>query len=233
MNDLFIEHAPKIILVSTDTTNSWASIGSAVVTFLALVVALFQERIRKYWNRAILDMEINLTPPDSHQISLSNQIGDFVEQTIYVRIKVIHKKGAAGENVEIMPTNFWRVDKNNNLSVLKYFLPISLVWSHFQPRTNTIRVPENLFRHCDLCHFLKSKSGDKSILFLDTMVQPNPVADGEIPNVLHSGKYQFELMLSGDNVKVLRKKWEIEFENWSEDENEMLKSNIKISEVKN
>ncbi|MCG2687023.1 hypothetical protein L6278_02695 [Candidatus Parcubacteria bacterium] len=233
MDNVIIEQAPKIIPVLTDPANLWVSVGLAVVTFLALVVALFQERIRKYWNRAILDMEINLIPPDSHKIALSNQNGEIVGQTIYIRIKVIHKKGSAGENVEIMPTNFWRVDENNNLSVLKYFLPISLVWSHFQPRTNTIRVPVNLFRHCDFGHFLKSQNGNKSILLLDTMVQPNPVADGEIPNVIKPGKYQFELLLSGDNVKALRKKWEIEFENWSDDESVMLNSNIKISEVKN
>lgn len=233
MDNVIIKQAPEIIPVLTDPANLWVSVGLAVVTFLALLVALFQERIRKYWNRAVLDMEINLTPPDSHKIALSNpSTGQIVGQTIYVRIKVIHKKGSAGENVEIMPTNFWQIDSSNNLTKLKYFLPISLVWSHFQPRTNTIRVPVSLFRHCDFGHFLKTESENKAILLLDTMVQPNPVADDEIPNVIKPGKYQFELLLSGDNVKALRKKWEIEFDNWSDDESEMLNTNIKLREVK-
>lgn len=233
MDNVIIKQAPEIIPVLTDPANLWVSVGLAVVTFLALLVALFQERIRKYWNRAVLDMEINLTPPDSHKIALSNPTtGQIVGQTIYVRIKVVHTKGSAGENVEIMPTNFWQIDSNSKLSKLKYFLPISLVWSHFQPRTNIIRVPVSLFRHCDFGHFLKSENGDKAILLLDTMVQPNPVADNEIPNVIKPGKYQFELLLSGDNVKALRKKWEIEFDNWSDDESEMLNTNIKIREVK-
>jgi len=230
MNEI-IKQAPEIIPVLTDPANLWVSVGLAIVTFFALLVALFQERIRKFWNRAILDMEINLTPPDSHLIALSNQNGQIVGQTIYVRIKVIHKKGSAGENVEIMPTNFWQVE-NNHLTKLKYFLPISLVWSHFQPRTNIIRVPVSLFRHCDFGHFVKSQDNNHAILILDTMVQPNPVADNEIPNVIKPGKYQFELLLSGDNVKALRKKWEIEFDQWSNDEKTMLNSNIKIKEVK-
>ena len=233
MDNVIIKQAPEIIPVLTDPANLWVSIGLAIVTFLALLVALFQERIRKYWNRAVLDMEINLTPPDSHKIALSNPAtGQIVGQTIYVRIKVIHKKGSAGENVEIMPTNFWQIDNNNKITKLKYFLPISLVWSHFQPRTNIIRVPVSLFRHCDFGHFLKTESGNKAILLLDTMVQPNPVADDEIPNVIKPGKYQFELLLSGDNVEALRKKWEIEFDNWSDDESEMLNTNIKLREVK-
>ena len=74
MNEI-IKQAPEIIPVLTDPANFWVSVGLAIVTFLTLFVALFQERIRKFWNRATLDMEINLTPPDSHQISLSNQRG--------------------------------------------------------------------------------------------------------------------------------------------------------------
>ena len=232
MNEVIVEQAPEIILVLTDPANLWVNIGLAIVTFLVFVVALFQERIRRYWNRAVLDMEINLTPPNSHQISLSNPQGQIIGQTIYIRIKVLHKIGSAGENVEIMPVKFWRVNENNKPLILKYFLPINLVWSNFQPRTNTIRVPIGLFRHCDFGHFVKSQSENKSILSLDTIIQPNPVANGEIPNVIKSGKYHFELLLSGDNVKALRKKWEIEFDEWSDDESEMLNKNIKIKEIK-
>lgn len=232
MNEEIIKQAPEIIPVLTDPANLWVSVGLAVVTFCALVVALFQERIRIYWNRSFLDMDINLAPPDCHQISLSNQLGQIVGEAIYIRIKVLHKRGLAGENVEIMPIKFWRVNEGRKLSALVHFLPINLVWSHFQPRTNIIRIPVGLFRHCDFGHFIKSQNGNRSILILDTIVQPNSVANGEIPNVIKPGRYQFELLLSGDNVKALRKRWEIEFEKWSDSESEMLNNNIKISEVK-
>ena len=92
MDNEIIKQAPDVILVLTDPSNFWINLCLAVVTFLALLVALFQERIRKYWNRSILDMEIKLSPPDSHQISLSNQKGEFFGKTIYIRIKIIHKK---------------------------------------------------------------------------------------------------------------------------------------------
>jgi len=231
MNE-FITQAPEIILVLTDTANLWVNIGLAVVTFLALMVALFHEKIRKFWNRCILDMEINLIPPDCHQISLSDQNGQIVGQSIYIRIKVKHKKGSAGENVEIMPVSFWKINTQNGLSLLKYFLPISLVWSHFQPRRNIIRLPVGLFRHCDFGHFVKSSKEDKAVLILDTMVQPNPVAGGEVPNIIKSGKYQFELLLSGDNVKPISKRWELEFNEWSDEETVMLNKKIKIKEIK-
>jgi len=229
MNEI-IKQAPEIIPVLTDPINLWVSVGLAIVTFLALLVALFQERIRKFWNRSILDMEISLAPPDCHQISLFNKNGeDF--PSIYIRIKVIHKKGAAGENVEIMPINVFKINKDNKKERLEYFLPISLVWSHFQPRKNTIRIPVGLFRHCDFGHFVQAPNNNQAILILDTMVQPNPVAEGEIPNIIRPGKYQFELLLSGDNVKPIKKKWKLEFNEWSDDESIMLNENIKIEEI--
>jgi len=231
MNEV-IKQAPEIIPVLIDPANLWVSVGLAVVTFFALVVALFQERIRKFWNKSILDMEINMTPPDCHQISLRGQYNKVVTQSIYIRIKVKHIKGSAGENVEIMPVCFWKIDDQNRLSVLKYFLPISLVWSHFQPRQNTIRVPVGLFRHCDFGHFIQQPNEKQAILTLDTMVQPNPVAEGEIPNVIRPGKYQFELLLSGDNVKSVKKRWKLEFNEWSDDESVMLNDKIKIEEIK-
>ena len=64
------------------------------------------------------------------------------------------------------------------------------------------------------------------------MVQPNPISEGRIPNYFGPGKYQFELLLSGDNVKVLKKKWEIEILGWSDSEDIMLNKNLKIKEIK-
>lgn len=206
----------------------------AVTTLLAVLIALFQERIRRYWNRAVLDMEINLTAPDSRQIELYDSKFQVVERLFYIRIKVMHKKGAAGENVEIMPTNFWRVGEDNRLSEVEYFLPISLTWSHFQPKTSTIRVPVRLFRHCDFGYLKKDiRNGyPQSLLILNTITQPNAVGGGEVPNVIGQGKFQFELLLSGDNVKTLRRRWEIEFNEWSDNENEMRNTGIKLKEVK-
>lgn len=230
MLGVILKQAPEIIPILTDPTDIWVNIGLAIITFFALVVALFQERIRRFWNKAILNMEIKLEPPDCHQISLSDQNGQFVGKAVYIRILVSHIKGSAGENIEIMPIHFWRIDENNNSTKLKHFLPISLVWSHFQPRTNITRIPVGLFRHCDFGHF-RENTNNQAVLILDTMVQPNPVARGEIPNVIKPGKYCFELLLSGDNAKSIRKRWELDFSQWSDDEGEMLTKNIKIKEI--
>lgn len=225
MNEV-ITTAPNIIPVLTDPANLLVSIVLAAVTFGALLVALFQEKIKGWFNRARLDMEINLVPPDCHQIDLNDPRGAFICKSLYIRIRVSHKNGIAGENIEIMPVSFSSVSGAGEVNKLDYFLPINLAWSHFQPRTSVMRVPVGLFRHCDFGHFIKSSDGS-SLFILDTMIQPNRVAGGEIPNVIKPGKYIFELLLSGDNVKPLIKKWELEFSQWSDDEARMLKG-VKI-----
>lgn len=232
MHNFFFYQIPSVYLLPDDDRGLWVNIILAFIIFLAVVVAFLQEEIRRRANQATLDMDINLIPPDSHQIEMTSPEGLAARKTIYIRIRVKHLKGRAGENVEIMPVSFSRVDASGRLTPIESFFPISLVWSHFQPRVNTTRVPVSLFRFCDFGHVIGLHPSNDPMLILDTIVQPNRVSGGEIPNFIKAGKYQFELLLSGDNVKVLKKKWEIEIVGWSDDEKIMLTENLKITEIK-
>jgi len=231
MNNAIIESAPKLIPVLQDDKGFWANISIAVITLVAVLVALFQERIKDFFNKSELDMKINLQPPDCHQIELTDQRdGSVVSKSIYIRIKVTHTAGRAAQNAEIMLTNFWKVGKKGKKDTIKEFLPMNLVWSHFQPRRIEAKIPTGIFRHCDFGSF--RPVGNGVFLLLDTMVQPNAVSNGVIPNLIHPGKYRFEVLLTGDNVKPTIKQWDLKFDNvWSDEEAVMLK-NIKIKEVK-
>ncbi|HWZ22247.1 MAG TPA: hypothetical protein VNW06_06305 [Cytophagaceae bacterium] len=209
----------------------WAAL-TAIATFLAVIIALFQDWIRTQWNKANLNFKINLIPPDCHKIQMISII-DGRQRTfdvIYLRILVTHLSGNPAENVEVMLTNFWQIRDDRTKEPVAHFLPMNLVWSHFQPRTHIMRVPAGLFRHCDFGFV--ANTGDGSILKLDTIVQPNKVEGGEVPNVIKPGKYQFELLVSGDNVKPKKKIFYLELDkNWSDNETEMLQKYIKISEL--
>jgi hypothetical protein len=129
-----------------------------------------------------------------------------------------------------MVSNFWTIDENGKKKVKKAFMPMNLKWSHFEGKKRSI--PRGLFRHCDFGSFQpKYINNTHTILRLDTAVQPNKVSDGEIPNMIEAGKYEFELMLSGVNSNFIRKRWILEFdEDWSDDESEMLHNHISIKE---
>src|SRR6266404_1277164 len=173
------------------------SVALAIATFLAVGVALFQEKIKYLFGRARLEMKINLFPPDCQQISLRDlNTGEFLMNCIYLRIRVNHLQGSSAENVEVMLSNFWKINGNETKTVLKEFLPMNLTWSHFQPRTHVIKIAKSMFRHCDLGYIVYIDG--KNILKLDTITQPNVVSGGLMLNTLDAGRYEFELLLSGD-----------------------------------
>ena len=232
MNDFFY-HSPKYFYLISDNKEFLINIVLASITFLAVLVALFQERIRQYFNSAKLDMKINLVPPDCHKISLTNgTTGQHLCNSIYIRIRISNVNSPSAENAEVILSNFWEITSENNKKVLEKFLPMNLVWSHFQPRTHVIKIPKGISRHCDFGYFAPIGEQGNVWLKLDTITQPNPVAGGEIPNIIKQGKYVFELLISGDNVVPQRKTWQLEFDGlWSEDEKEMLDKHIKIKEI--
>lgn len=232
MTDQIITKAPEYIAVLTDNRGFWISIIAAAITFLAVAVALFQEKIKDFFRTARLDVKINLEPPDCHQIALTDpRSGSTICNSIYIRFRVQHLSGDSAENVELMLSNFWRYGGNGSKEVVREFLPMNLVWSHFQPQRIEVRIPKKLFRHCDFGSFRPFTINNGTILKLDTMVQPNTVAGGNLPNVVLPGQYEFEVMISGNNVKPLTKRWSLEFGRaWSEDESEML-GRIKIVEL--
>lgn len=120
-----------------------------------------------------------------------------------------------------------------NGEVVKRFLPMSLRWSHANPPTSISRVPRDLFRHCDLGRFqlvtYTQQPIQRPVFVFDTIVQPNPVARGEMPNVIEPGEYEVEVRLSGDNTRTMTRKWILRFDDtWSDDEDPMLRDHISI-----
>lgn len=232
MDKSVIEQAPKIIPVLTDPIGLWIQIVLAVITLFAVLVALFQEKLKSLFNQASLDLKINQQPPDCHQIDLTNsQTGQLLCKSIYIRIKISNNSKNTANNTEIMLSSFWKINKNGERKVIKHFLPMNLVWSHFQPRRTTVHIPKDLFRHCDFGYFAPLNNG-KTMLKLDTMVQPNCVSGGIVPNILKPGDYEFELLLSGDNVKPQKKRWKLSFDGtWSNHEPAMLSRHIHFEEM--
>lgn len=229
MNDFLFHHGQKVFYLVSDDKDFWINSILAGITFLAVIVALFQEKIKNYFDRARVVFKINLIPPDCHQIALSNQdSGRHISNCIYLRIRVIHMKGKTAKDVEVIISNFWEIDNAGQKKISQKFLPMNLVWSHF--RTQLIQIPNGVFRYCDLGYI--APSNGSTFLRLDTISQPNPVSGGELPNVFKSGKYEFELVLTGDNVEPKTQHWTLEFDGtWVENEAVMLEKHISIKEI--
>lgn len=205
---------------------TWLAGASAVISVIALGVALFQERARQVFARARLGFDLKLEPPDAHRIALTDAAtGTFVGWSLWLRLRVSHRKGPAAENAEAMVTRLWRNTGGTWVEVSS-FLPLSLTWSHFTPPTSNARIPHHLSRHCDLGYFQRDpRTGRASaaLFRFSTLPQPNPLAPNSLPpNFLEPGNYRFEIILTADNCRAQRKTWQLVFDKWHDDEIRML-----------
>ena len=229
----FLHHGQRYVYVLTDSKSFWVSVALAFITLLAVLVALSQEWRKERRKRTEIDLKINLSPPDCQRITLffpTNKENEFIPiKSVYLRINAINKSAKPAENVEIFLSKLWEINENGNKKLVTKFIPMNLIWSHFN--THTVRIPGDIFRHCDFGYFAKSDKGNL-ILTLKTIIQPTPVVDEEVPNMFYAGNYEFELLVSGDNITPTRKRWLLWFNGkWDEDESEMLNTNIKIREL--
>lgn len=201
----------------------WTAIGTLALAG-ATVLALLAAPLRRWIVRARLTMEIRTRPPDMHKIAMTTQPPEASSlYTIYMRIRVVHKRGAPAENAEIMTTSL-RSLKGRESEVVTTFLPLNLAWSNSVSPTSTLRIPHGGFRFCDLGHFIQSTTG-KTVLYLDPIFKPNPVEGGVTPYVIPAGDYEIELVLTADNTRPQTRRWQIRFSpTWSEVESKMLQT---------
>lgn len=206
----------------------WATIGTFSAIVVALLIALFQDRIREWWNRAELKINISMTPPDCHKIELCDQKGNFSKNCIYLRARVTNIGRKPAENTEVMISRLWKIDELGNEKILETFLPMNLAWSHY--RTSSMRIPAGVFRHCDIGD-IRRYSTETQMRF-DIIVQPYQVEGFKYPNIVSAGKYRFELITSADNTISKQSLWELEFNGiWTENEKEMLEKHIHIKKI--
>jgi hypothetical protein len=225
MSHYFYTH-PQVFIPMNDDKDFYINVILAIITFLAVVVALLQEPIKRFLSRAKIRVEIKKSPPDCHQIMLTNQQnGQPMGYTLYSRIRITNESTInTASNVEVFISHFWKVENRGKKKEIKTFLPMNLKWSHTHEIKTTV-LPA-FYRYCDFGSFRKVE-GSSLLLLLDTIVQPNPVANGVVPNIIEPGEYEFEIVVSGENVPPQIKRWYLKVpDKWNDDESEMLRNLI-------
>jgi hypothetical protein len=117
---------------------------------------------------------------------------------------------------------------------------MTLVWSHY--RTSVLdHIPPKLFKYCDFGYII-----DPRYTYSLTQQYINPVSAGTIildmdfevrPNtgssIITPGIYRFEIILTGQNFKKIKKIFEINLPNyWDDNEQQMLNNGLSIKEIK-
>lgn len=228
------------------TTTDWIRVAGVLVTSCAVLVAIFQDKIRSWVTRPKLNVSIKLGPPDCHSIPLVRtdlKTGETLLEApcYYLRLRVDNSGNQKAESVEVFAAELLKCQADGQFKEVESFLPMNLRWAHYREIIFPAIVP-GVYKHCDLGHIIdpQLRSGfppedkswenvppEKTVLSLDTAVKPNTRS-----YLIPPGKYHLVLLVAAANAKPIKKTLEITLTgDWYEDEKRMLGEGIGIREV--
>ena len=221
----------------------WGDVAQWFAIVVTLFLAVFGEKIRKSIFKSKVDLEFKLIKPNCHKTVLNSQDGSVVP-CYYLRIKVKSLNKIKAQNLELMLTR--KSQKvGDEFTEDRDFLPLSLKWSHYGSVVLS-HIPEELFRFCDFSRVCDRNYANSMIKYLDasfskklnesdlnvlldleTEVKPNTGSSFIFP-----GTYRFELVLTGENIKKVKKVFQLKLANsWEEQEEKMFNNVLEIEEV--
>ena len=215
----------------------WAAIATFVVAAIALVLAIFQDKLRSLLQKPILEIGIKKEPPDCHKAVFRNpQTGDFLYDCYYFRFKVENTGNYQMEDPEIMVIEIEERLLDGTYHKRSDFLPMNLVWSYY--RTVTMpKIQPKLFKHCDLGHIVKAedanlenygKTKSSNIVFILDVARQTFIG----AHILEPGDYKIKIKFAANNLKPESKIYNLIIKDeWSDIEEEMLKRNVSIREI--
>jgi len=212
------------------------SIGMLLVMTLVVVVAIFEDKIRAWFTRPNLNVSIQMSPPDCHQIPIGQP--PLEADGYYFRLRVTNLGSQKAELVEVFAAELSSRLPDGRFEIVKSFLPMNLSWSHlhglFFPA-----ISRGIYKHCDLAHIIdpqkrhqfayEDKSwpnipSQKTILSFDTVVKPNTLS-----HLVPFGVYRLVILVAAANAQSIRKTLEISLSgDWYDDEQQMLSEGIGI-----
>jgi hypothetical protein len=171
----------------------------SILTFIAIVVALFEERIRSWVWKPKLIISIKNESPDCQ--SFIRSMNDWYEGTYLMRIRVWNKGSVEARGVEVFASRIEELD-NREWKELSSFLPMNLNWSHFGNSTILLKsLPPETYKHCDIVTL--SVFGDgKRRAAVNTFVSPTNRAN----ELVVDKSYRIEIWVSASNAKMQKQK---------------------------
>ena len=216
----------------------------AVVTFLAVAVALFREEIVGLWRRPNLKARIMPAPPDCHLTTMTLFDGNRVLATsgcYYLRLWIENTGRVRAEQVQVSVAKVAKRQADQTFQDDPNFLPMNLKWSHSQPEHPDIFTTLNpkMGRHVDLGHILHPKHSSafaerharaqegQTTMALDLEVRPATQS-----HLLPPGDYRLTLKMAGSNVRPITREVEIAHTgDWYPDEDTMFRDGIGITVI--
>lgn len=187
---------------TSSTIQAISSIFEAVGTVGAVIVALFLQIYRVWRRKPSLSLTFDPSASDD-DIALV----DWDDYLMALRVKVHNAKGKAtslGTQVVLERVVMPPQEKGNSIQSR------NMAWSDDVPG-DTVSIPSGTWRRADICLIIVNRPDEDSYIFTpglkryDTTWPPS-----RRWRLTASGRYSFQLMVSGDNCDATR--WSISFD---------------------
>ena len=221
-------------------TGTWAMV---VVTFLAVLVALFREEIVRLWRHPRLSLRLELGDPDCHKTTMhlvdASGTAMASAESYYFRLWVENVGNRHADKVQILVRSIARLLGDGTYRPLSQFVPMNLAWSN-SPRINGKRdaffdgLSPKIGRHCDLGHILDPRGALPNQWKRAGGVEGETVFEFDFDSIpstrsdlLAPGTYRIELTIAGANVRPIQRILELNHTGrWSKDQNRMFSNDI-------
>jgi len=228
------------------TSTEWAqwveAIGTITAAIVALIIALFQDKMRAWIVRPKLEVSIDVKPPDCLKIPIvrygSEGEQEVVADTYHLRFRVTNKGNQKAESVEVFASKLLRRQVDDTFKEVDTFLPMNLVWADYR-KVFFPAISPNMYRHCDLAHIIdpQKRAGftaedkkwpkippEQTVLSFDTAVKPHTLS-----HLLPFGKYRLVIIVAAANAKPVEKTLEISLTgDWYDDEQRMFQEGVGV-----
>lgn len=215
-----------------------ASLLVALGTLVLAAVAVFQETIRSWFYRPEFRVTVRCAPPDCVAVPLRNRsTGQFVANSIYMRLWVENIGNATSRNVEVYAKELRRQRRDGSLEHVQTFPPMNLKWTNLGEIYFPVIVRE-MGKHCDIAHItdpagrlivgeenprLNLSHGETSLAF-DLAVAPY-----HLGHIVGPGTYHLDILVAAENSRPLLKTVEISLSgDWYADESRMLRDGVGV-----
>ncbi len=199
---------------------------------MALVIALWGEKIGRLFVRPKLSLKIHVNRPDSVSVRRHTSSGASAGTAYFFRLAIRNRGNTAARDVQVFLESVERIVSSKPEKIAEC-TPMNLLWSNRGSATLPTLLPEMPPVYCDLVHveepMLGSGAGEKQDASL--------VLDVEFPSntgghILSAGTYLVRIILAGANCRPRHYKLEVVFPGiWFAQEEEMFDVGFKMRAV--
>lgn len=214
----------------------WGTVAQwvgAVVTAVAIGVALFKESIIRWLRHPELTARLEARHPDCVKTPLKH--GEWWGSRYFLRLWIRNEGDVRAEKVEVFLARAWVEHKVGSWEELPQFTPMNLRWSNGDWKNPTIYVDgisPGMSRYCDLGAISDPAHPDLKSLPEAGKTRLGLQFEflGPASEYLLPGKYKFEILVAASNREPVAYFVEIHLTGlWSEDEKEMFKNGFTVT----